>query len=335
MCRNILKITILLLSSLLLLLCACTQAVHNNPNKTDNTDLPINTTVFPHTANELNETPSSQELTSTAPIVSITYAPYGITEHLKLNGVSYSIRSNDPVEIRTQETLTRSIWTVWRIQVDSMLNELIIPFELEQYGNILYVATHDLHFNHVKKITFSEGIEGIDMSESTIYADNVEEIYLPSTLTALVGANLPLVPGYNDFSIIDNATSMIMHNTFPSWEFPALQQIHVAPNNPLFDDEDGILYQWQHLVCIPQDYQVENSTVIIREGTADIRHKAIYQCRNIKRLIVPDSVVDLHYHAIIATAEHPLTVVCSRDSAAAAYVEEFGEQYHLTVEYAD
>lgn len=128
---------------------------------------------------------------------------------------------------------------------------------------------------------------------------------------------------------------MIMNNTFPSSEFSALQYIHVAQGNPLFESVDGILYQNNHLVCIPQDYHATNGTVTVRDGTQDIHVGAIYNCRKVTRLVIPDSVIDLHIDSIIATAEHPLTIVCSRNSVAAEYVENFGSLYHLTAEYTD
>ena len=62
---------------------------------------------------------------------------------------------------------------------------------------------------------------------------------------------------------------------------------------------------------------------------------AFYHPKHVSTLILPDSLVYLTPTAIIATAEHPIKIVCSRESAAAKYVESYGERYHLTVEYTN
>jgi hypothetical protein len=78
-----------------------------------------------------------------------------------------------------------------------------------------------------------------------------------------------------------------------------------------------------------------DGTYAVPDDTQAMLSGAIYRPKHIERLIVPDSLLYISPTAIIATADHPLTVVCSRDSAAAAYVEKYGEMYHLTVEFTD
>lgn len=104
---------------------------------------------------------------------------------------------------------------------------------------------------------------------------------------------------------------------------------------------DGMLYAMRTLgtnsqsvlVCLPRNYPSENGTVTLPERTAIIQTHAIWQCRNIDRLIIPKAVGKIDPEGIVATAERPLTVVCAKDSAADEYVRLYGEQFHLTVEY--
>ena len=122
-----------------------------------------------------------------------------------------------------------------------------------------------------------------------------------------------------------------------------LKTIDVCEENLHFESVDGLLYEKDssqgiikfRLKAVPQNYSTDDQIIVLPDNTNEIASGAVYRCRNIKKLAVPDSVIKIDNRAIIATAEHPLTVVCSRGSAAAAYVEEFGEQYHLTVEYTD
>lgn len=336
MLRRNLKAIILSICALAICLCACAQTAKNGEADTS-------TTASSHdrissdeiTVSPAEETSTVSETTQAPLVVSGTYDPFGITEVLELDGVTYDIRSNDFAK--------SGIWTIDGIRSFPSPEELTIPHTLEGYGKVLYVALSSglMRFPNTQKVIFSEGIEGIDLcNQNNMQTDAVQDIYLPSTLSTLIGYERPtlLMPSVGVESRVDlflSTTPMIMNNTFPSVEFPALQRIHVAQDNPLFDDEDGILYQKHHLVCIPQDYPADGGTVTIREGTLDIHYRAVYQCRNVNRLVIPDSVVDLHYEAIIATAEHPLTIVCSRDSIAAEYVEKYGRSYHLTAEYTD
>ena len=178
------------------------------------------------------------------------------------------------------------------------------------------------------KLTVKDGVIWILCESTSDKLSSIEVLELPSTLKYIVGNR----NGSTDF-----------YNTFPL-ELYMLEEIHVESENEYLYAEDGVLYQIQPrfiyeeeqlLVVIPQNYSCEEQVVYIREGTGEIMNGAIYHCRNIQKILIPDSVVKIGDHAIIATAEHPLTVVCSRDSAAAAYVEKYGEMYHLTVEFTD
>jgi hypothetical protein len=135
-----------------------------------------------------------------------------------------------------------------------------------------------------------------------------------------------------------------------------LTHIEIAEGNRAYYDRDGVLFTktwWRDddfhmpyagvfterptavMVCFPQSHPATDGTYAVPDDTQAMLSGAIYRPKHIERLIVPDSLLYISPTAIIATADHPLTVVCSRDSAAAAYVEKYGEMYHLTVEFTD
>ena len=163
-------------------------------------------------------------------------------------------------------------------------------------------------------LSFAEGIKVLNTNAGIINAGSLEEIHLPASLDNIYFDDLP----------------------FP---FPSLRAIHVAESSSSqvvsFRSHNGILYQRNQLVCVPQNHQTESGELVILESTHQLNRVSIYHCRNLQKVVIPDSVTTIKRRAIVATAEHPLTVVCSRGSAAAAYVEKYGKLYHLTVEYTD
>lgn len=251
---------------------------------------------------------------------------YGHSRNVELEYATFFLRSS--------YAQNSQLWTMIAIQSRPRLpktESFTVPSSIDGVGFTPYIAPNPhMGLYLVDHLIFAEGIEAIDLSQAEIrQADNITKITLPSTLHTLIGYPL------EKDTLLSFATILIMNNTFPSKAFPNLQEFSVDEDNPIFDDADGILYQNHHLLCIPQAYSTPDGTVTIRDGTIDLYKGAVTDCRNIRRLIVPDSVIDLQIDSITATVEHPLTVVCSRGSAAAEYVEWFGEMYHLTVEYTD
>ena len=212
----------------------------------------------------------------------------------------------------------------------SAQQHVVISAAIGKYetARVLRLQDH-IDIPNATMLTIDEGFRNLIFCSTTNKLSAIEVLELPSTMD----------------TISDGNSNRDFHETF-SPELKMLKEIHVAQGNEYFISENGILYQInpnynlgitfkKRLTAIPQNYENDNQTVNISDGTDRIVFNAIYRCRNIQKVILPDSVVTIDDGAIIATAEHPLTVVCSRDSAAAAYVEEFGEQYHLTVEYID
>ena len=160
---------------------------------------------------------------------------------------------------------------------------------------------------------------------------------------------------YGSAAAFENAQKIdLCYGTFLTRE--TLTHIEIAEGNARYYDDNGVLYikndsglQSEHiiyhpaltdlpktgLICLPQSHPAVDGSYTVPDGTEAVLSGAVYHPKYIDTLILPDSLLYISPTAIIATAEHPLTVVCSHGSAAAAYVETFGEQYHLTVEYAD
>jgi hypothetical protein len=196
----------------------------------------------------------------------------------------------------------------------------------------LLLLSDNIVIPNAKTLTISNGFQYISFEEASEGLSCIEILELPNTVHYLKG-------NHHSKTVNDNFSG-----SFPL-ELGMLKEIHVASDSEYFNSISGVLYEikprnihdsyMQRLAVIPQNYSTDSQTFCLANGTDEIATGAIYHCRNIQKVVIPDSVVKIGDHAIIATAEHPLTVVCSRGSAAAAYVAEFGEQYHLTVEYTD
>lgn len=184
------------------------------------------------------------------------------------------------------------------------------------------------------------------------------EVYIPYDPNRRVGDayfSYTMKEQYGSAASFENAQkSALCHGTFLTWQM--LTRIEIAEGNTDYYDDNGVLYikddeglQNDHILyhpdltelpknglkCLPQSYPTSDGTYTVRDGTEAIFSGAVYHPKFVERLLLPDSLLYISPTALIATAEHPLTVVCSRGSAAAAYVEKFGSQYHLTVEYTD
>ncbi|MBO5969476.1 MAG: hypothetical protein J6S14_13365, partial [Clostridia bacterium] len=129
-----------------------------------------------------------------------------------------------------------------------------------------------------------------------------------------------------------------------------LKEIRVTQGNPNYWDENGILFASQHLngyigtrtypthqlIKLPSQHMGNgDGTYRIPDGTDYIHSTAIYQCANLHTVYIPDSVTLIAPAAIIATAENPLTLICTAGSAAEDYVRQFGSKYHLILQFAE
>lgn len=187
---------------------------------------------------------------------------------------------------------------------------------------------------NTKVLTLGEGIEIVTFGDEQ-NVPVLETLRLSSTVEVLGVSRWVL----NEMNFLEMTSDLAVPK-----EMTALKTIEVAEENETFRGEAGILYRLSDMIggervpsrwalfCVPQNYQAE--TVTVAEGTKYMHYHAVYHCRNVTTLTVPDSVTLIDEEAIVATSAHPLTVVCSRGSAAEAYVLAHAEEYYLKIAYA-
>lgn len=195
-----------------------------------------------------------------------------------------------------------------------------------------------------------------EQSELVPFAEQaLPQVLIPYDAEALgMYGDMPLGKWETEESFNHLQWSAAVCGLYTEWE--TLMCIEVAEGNKALYDVNGVLYgnnNWDHeyvhmlydpdlkemptvhMICLPRSYPSADGTYTVKDGTQYIHSGAIYCPKTVDRLVLPDSLLYLSPTAIIATAERPLTVVCSRGSVAAAYVEQFGTMYHLTAEYTD
>lgn len=237
----------------------------------------------------------------------------------EVDGVTYrGVRASG--EIFLQELVT-----------DSQTVE--IPSHVAGHGSIRpwYVAL-ELDCPNVKELTIGKNHKTFLLPEDSSDLFRTEKLTLDQSFLGFTEEYID-PKSYRDDPL---------HTPFPTG-FDELREICVKYEeygDPIWTT-DGMLYAMRTLgtnsqsvlVCLPRNYPSENGTVTLPERTAIIQTHAIWQCRNIDRLIIPEIVGKIDPEGIVATAERPLTVVCAKGSAADEYVRLYGEQFHLTVEY--
>ena len=221
---------------------------------------------------------------------------------------------------------------------------LTIPRYLAQ-NKVVLPSDTEISCPNLKTLTVNRGYEVLffPKGESDLY--RTEVLHLPNTyrISCYYGEGNNIYGKFTPYSSNRYSyTAADLQTPFPV-EFAALREIHVqnAEHGDHVWSTDGMLYTMRSLgsnsqsvlVCLPQNYQSEDGTVTLPERTAIIQTHAIYQCRNIDRLVIPAIVGKIDPEGIVATAECPLTVVCAKGSAADEYVQLYGEQFHLTAEY--
>ena len=92
---------------------------------------------------------------------------------------------------------------------------------------------------------------------------------------------------------------------FAEWAFYDCQQlraIHVAEANPYFYDKDGVLFskQKRELLAYPNQHGEE---YCIPEGTTIVRGKAFKSCSNLKKVTVPNSIINMGCNVFYACGE--------------------------------
>jgi hypothetical protein len=96
------------------------------------------------------------------------------------------------------------------------------------------------------------------------------------------------------FASCPNLTRLVVPSSVQSIErlgdCPSLMAIDVDPANPTYRSIDGVLYQGDHLIRCPQTREGEFR---IADGTAVVAHGAFTYCRDLTRVTIPSTVLDL------------------------------------------
>ena len=118
-----------------------------------------------------------------------------------------------------------------------------------------------INYYSIDKLILPEGLE--ELGESCLSAYIIKELTIPSTLKTI-----------GKFNISPDIVS----------------KINVSTDNPVFKIINGVLYNVKdkELFYVPSDIDTENFTV--EEGTETIGDRAFQSCKNVKKVILPDSV---------------------------------------------
>lgn len=318
---------------LILYLCSCQQQTNNLQDTFHPTTSLFTVTITAEepsvshpTTDGHNET-AEKEITETIPpeimaslLESPTSSVIPTTRVSHKNHIVYWDRVSSSLLFGLEYLYTDETW----IQFPELFEKTnwIDKIDWERLQNI---TIHDIIMPNAKTWIFGNSAEHIAFMEGERDLARIETIVLPANIRSINTAN---------------QSGGLPH------EFVNLSSIEIADGGSAFCQvRDGVLFGTgqfganypfdEYLYCIPQNYFSETGTYVIPEQTKYINHNAVYHCRNIKTLVIPDSVIFLCEDAIIATAEYPLTVVCSRGSAAEKYVTRFGDMYHLILQVTE
>lgn len=124
--------------------------------------------------------------------------------------------------------------------------------------------------------------------------DGIEEIHLPESLVGL---------GDEAFDYCDNLHTLTFGKNIeyigeePFNRCPALKTLTISPENENYKTIDGVLYSsMDELVRYPEDKEYTEEYYVL-EGTEVIGKNAFFSCRNIGKVILPDSVKHIDEYA--------------------------------------
>ena len=350
-------------------LTVATTAVSTVP--TDTTTAATTTTKATSTT---KETSTAKETTTTkATTAKGTDVPRDIRYEYDEDGSKYAIYEYVPIAIHSdaEKVTVRTFHDtvhfregnlfggIQRSEVSQLPNCRVMVFE-EGIEDVNWCDLY-VHAPKLEILRFPAGMDTLYLMRDSNFIPESEDIwqdacipYDPS-LTGL-GSTTPIGKGKftNDKSFYNAQKLSLCYGNFITRD--TLTHIEIAEGNPSYYDVDGVLFTkagWRDyefhlfyasvftehptavLVCFPQSHPTADGSYTVPDGTQAMLSGAFYHPKHVSTLILPDSLVYLTPTAIIATADHPIKIVCSRESAAAKYVESYGERYHLTVEYTN
>lgn len=142
------------------------------------------------------------------------------------------------------------------------------------------------YFNDkVKKIIVDEGIT--ELSDGAFRTmGRVTEISLPESLEK-IGVEIFMRATLKEF-YIPASLKEVDDNTF---EDLIIGKFRVSPENKDFClDENGVLFSADKTILYAAPSEMKAESYTIPEGTVELRTQALYNCKNLKRVTVPDSL---------------------------------------------
>ncbi len=182
------------------------------------------------------------------------------------------------------------------------------------YGELLGydLISLDATFNGCTNLTSFEIPEGVtSMSETFKDCTNLVSIVLPSTLkrlennvfencTKLAAVTLPEGIEYLSSYVFSNCTSLTsmtipasLNDIYSNTAFDgctAIKEYIVAADNTAYTAVDGVLYTKDMLVLFDYPKAKDGEEYAIIDGVEEINNNVFKKCKNIKKVVIPDSV---------------------------------------------
>lgn len=156
-------------------------------------------------------------------------------------------------------------------------SNIVIPAEIAGY-KVSTIATHAFMYNKdIKNVRISEGIKGLG-DEVFFGADNLEYIYLPSTL-----------------GISESGSFRGMGGKFNNNK--SLLGIYVDDNNPVICDVDGILYSKDMKMILKYPEAATQKQFVLPDTITEIGSDSICYNPYLEKVVMPNSVTYIGYWA--------------------------------------
>lgn len=182
------------------------------------------------------------------------------------------------------------------------VTEITVPANTTKLGYAFY------HCESLKKVTLSEGVKQIG-DYAFFYCTSLESIIFPESLEAigelafahcgsLSGVKLPSALkaiGKNAFQSCGSLESInipagIDNINDAFTDCGALAEINADNNNSVYSSADGVLFEKKNNTLIYYPAARSGDTYTVPEGTRQISSNAFYNRKNVKEIIISDTV---------------------------------------------
>lgn len=191
--------------------------------------------------------------------------------------------------------------------------EIIIP-KYHNYLPITKIGSYAFaNFQHVEKIILPETVTEIGEHAFESCMD-LTTILIPASVvkigdsafsgcTYLWNFKIPdsvEYIGYNAFFYCPMISNIYIPQNIKTIEYEAfgyctdLKEISVSPRNSKYASIEGNLYSKDGKELIQYSIGKKDTTFIVPQGVHIIGSSALYQCKNLKKVTIPSSVVEIH-----------------------------------------